>query len=191
VAKLLGQLHRASKERGKEVSETLEQYMEAFGSEMRKLMGELHKESGERHKGSKERKKDVSETLERYDDEHEEQAQELRKTLSQYVKTVHNETNRLIGEYHKASQAAHKAWQEVASAMHRKRTGRAVPAKQQPGYSAREQKIRNLLQENPTGMTLAELAYGLDVPSSTVSKALHRMSEQGQIKKDKGLYRLA
>jgi DNA-binding IclR family transcriptional regulator len=72
--------------------------------------------------------------------------------------------------------------------MQKKRKGQELPAKARPGLAAREQKILNLLQENPTGMTLAELAYGLDIPSAAVSKTLQHMASQGQIRKEQSLY---
>lgn len=125
-----------------------------------------------------------------------EQIDAFLKGLQQTVRQMKKATHKLTESFHDDQMKGRHAWQQMATSMGKKRQGR--PEKP-PGGSRPERRgeaeveLLKLLTENPTGMTLAELSYAMEIPSAATSKMLNRMLKRkdAPVRKKGQLYLLS
>jgi len=99
-------------------------------------------------------------------------------------------THEMTDGFHDERMKAHDAWQKMGTAMGRTRREGAqkLAAAPRPRRPAKQEKLLALLKENPSGMTLAELGFSMDMPSAAVAKTLQQMLARKEIRKQDKLY---
>ncbi len=122
-----------------------------------------------------------------------EQTESFLKSVRQTVQQMKKDAHKLMGGFHEDHRNAQRAWQQMATAMDKKRNaGPEKPsAASGPGRrSERENAVVKLLKETPGGMTLAELSYAMEMPSVATSKILKQMLKRkgAAIRKKDHLY---
>jgi hypothetical protein len=104
-----------------------------------------------------------------------EQTRTFLRGVRQTVRQMKKAASDLMVGYHGDHVKARQVWQQMATSMAKKQEG----GPQSPAGSARcaerEENVGQLLQQSTSGMTLAELSYALDMPSTATSKILKRM----------------
>jgi hypothetical protein len=137
--------------------------------------------------------KETARMLKEFRAEQQQRAETLEKELKSFVRQMKKATHELTDGFHDERMKAHQAWQQMERAMGKKREEGAqkLAAAPRPRRPAREDKVLAFLKENSSGMTLAELAYSMDMPSAATAKTLRQMLSKKEIRKKDQLYMLA
>ncbi|MBS3819585.1 hypothetical protein KGY73_08800, partial [bacterium] len=119
------------------------------------------------------------------------------KRRAQEVEKLKKEINNLIGQYRSLHKEAAQAWSELKSptkkSSHPKtkkeKTEKTTETKEtKSGRSEKQKKILSLIQDNPGGITLAEMGYIMGVAFVSLTQDVKKLMDEGVIKKEENKY---